>query len=542
MPNGSLQDALLGRRSPELVAEWRRRLAVALDVARALHFLHAVCDPPVVHGDVKPSNVLLDARLSARLADFGLARLKPPAAAAAADEDDGDSPVAAADEAEGEAAERDRKKEPSGAEDEASVTGDTAAESTTTATATGLEAAAAPPPRSPEVDEDATTASPVEAASTSGFDRTSVDSRSGIERKKSGGKDWWWRQDNGGTAASAAGPDSGSGGVKDYVMEWIRSEIKKERPKGEWMSASGAAADDCLPKPSSGRGRPDHRRKHHHRRPEWWESLGEDKSVKKDKPRPKREWWREEFCDELSNKHKRRPNGDHHQWWPRDEDGDEEFLSPSERRRRKKHCKKSGSSSRGGSGSLYSMDWWMDSAAIGGRRSSRDWASGEIPKSGCTVSSTPSMRGTVCYVAPEYNSSGVISEKCDMYSFGVLLLVIVSGRRPLQVASSSPMSEFERANLVSWARHLAHLGRLLDLVDPSLKDVDREQALLCITVALLCIQRTPSSRPSIKEVLEMLTGEAELPHLPVEFSPSPPVGFRSKLAGRPGESILIQVR
>ena len=207
------------------------------------------------------------------------------------------------------------------------------------------------------------------------------------------------------------------------------------------------------------------------------------------------------------------------QWWQEDAD----CALPSERR------KKSWSRS-----SRASMDWWMDGLngeakrTMTGRRRSQDWANGsEIPKSGGAISSTPSMRGTVCYVAPEYGGGGPLSEKCDIYSFGVLLLVLISGRRPLQV-TASPMSEFERANLISWARHLAHLGRLLELIDSSLNAVDKEQALLCITVALLCIQRSPAHRPSIKETIGMLTGQSEPPHLPFEFSPSPPGGFLFK--------------
>ena len=137
------------------------------------------------------------------------------------------------------------------------------------------------------------------------------------------------------------------------------------------------------------------------------------------------------------------------------------------------------------------------------------------------------MRGTVCYVAPEYGGGGPLSEKCDIYSFGVVLLVLISGRRPLQM-TTSPMSEFEKASLISWARHLAQVGRLLDLVDPALRGVDRDQALLCITVALLCIQRSPARRPSSAEVLDMLAGEGEPPPLPLEFSPSPPGGFPFK--------------
>ncbi|WMV20361.1 hypothetical protein MTR67_013746 [Solanum verrucosum] len=143
------------------------------------------------------------------------------------------------------------------------------------------------------------------------------------------------------------------------------------------------------------------------------------------------------------------------------------------------------------------------------------------------ISSTPSMRGTVCYVAPEYGSCGDLSEKCDVYSYGVLLLVLIAGRRPLQV-TGSPMSEFQRANLLSWARHLARAGKLLDLVDQTVESLDKEQALLSITVALLCLQKSPARRPSMKEVVGMLSGDLEAPQLPVELSPSPPSRFPIK--------------
>nr|KYP76959.1 Receptor-like protein kinase HAIKU2 [Cajanus cajan] len=284
----------------------------------------------------------------------------------------------------------------------------------------------------------------------------SVDS--GNVRKKGGGgggsgRDWWWRQESGGGGES--------GRVKDYVMEWIGSEIKKERPKSE-------------------------------------------------KPR---EWWKEEFCEELCKKSRKKKRG--MEWWQREEDGVEQ--------KRKRKSK----------GSRGSIDWWLDGLSgeseiknNGGRRNSQDWVSGDVPKSG-GISSTPSMRGTVCYIAPEYGGGGQLSEKCDVYSFGVLLLVLVAGRRPLQV-TASPISEFERANLISWARQLAHNGRLLDLVDTSIHSLDKEQALLCITIALLCLQRCPGKRPSMKEVVGMLNGEAEPPHLPFEFSPSPPSNFPFK--------------
>ncbi|CDY49710.1 BnaA03g47360D [Brassica napus] len=132
------------------------------------------------------------------------------------------------------------------------------------------------------------------------------------------------------------------------------------------------------------------------------------------------------------------------------------------------------------------------------------------PEHSCGISSTPSMRGTVCYAAPEYcNLDNIVSEKCDVYSYGVLLLVLVSGRRPLEMTGSA--SEIQRANLMSWARKLARRGKLVDLVDQKLQNLDQEQAVLCIKVALQCLQRLPVSRPSMKQVLGMLKGEVSLP-------------------------------
>ncbi|KAG8096755.1 hypothetical protein GUJ93_ZPchr0013g35240 [Zizania palustris] len=449
MPNGSLQDALLGKRCPELVYEWPRRLAVARDVAAALHYLHSIAQPPVIHGDVKPSNVLLDGQLRARLSDFGLAQIKS--------EEEEDELECSAIRGNG-----NENNNHCGCDDDMSV----ADESATAVVVIGEDDVA----KSPEDDEGFTMASPLEAASTSGCDKSSVGSgfngrscNGGGAAASGGGSDWWWRQDNG----------AGAGGVKDYVMEWIRSEIKKERPKNDWI----AGASMTTPATSTER--------------------------KKTKRRA-REWWREEYAEELTKKQKRRALAKSRsevgamasmQWWERDCDIEEKGRS---RWRMMKSWSRRSSNGNG------SIDWWVD-----GVRSNRDWASGEfVPKSGGAVSSTPSMRGTVCYVAPEYGGGGPLSEKCDIYSFGVLLLVLISGRRPLQV-TASPMSEFE-------------------------KDVNRDQALLCITVALLCIQRLPIRRPSSEEVLQMLSGEGEPPHLPIEFSPSPPGGFpfRSRKKGR----------
>ena len=52
-----------------------QRLGIAVDIADALSYLHNNCDPPIVHCDLKPGNVLLDDDMTARIGDFGLAKL-----------------------------------------------------------------------------------------------------------------------------------------------------------------------------------------------------------------------------------------------------------------------------------------------------------------------------------------------------------------------------------------------------------------------------------------------------------------------------------
>lgn len=72
MQNGSLEAQLHGP-SRGSALTWHLRMKIALDVARGLEYLHEHCNPPVIHRDLKSSNILLDSNFNAKLSDFGLA-------------------------------------------------------------------------------------------------------------------------------------------------------------------------------------------------------------------------------------------------------------------------------------------------------------------------------------------------------------------------------------------------------------------------------------------------------------------------------------
>ncbi|KAK6164391.1 hypothetical protein DH2020_001255 [Rehmannia glutinosa] len=75
MQNGSLGEALHGKKGGNLLVDWVSRYNIAVGVAQGLAYLHHDCHPPVIHRDVKSNNILLDANLEARIADFGLAKM-----------------------------------------------------------------------------------------------------------------------------------------------------------------------------------------------------------------------------------------------------------------------------------------------------------------------------------------------------------------------------------------------------------------------------------------------------------------------------------
>uniref|UniRef100_A0A0E0HGH4 Receptor-like serine/threonine-protein kinase n=1 Tax=Oryza nivara TaxID=4536 RepID=A0A0E0HGH4_ORYNI len=117
-----------------------------------------------------------------------------------------------------------------------------------------------------------------------------------------------------------------------------------------------------------------------------------------------------------------------------------------------------------------------------------------------TEINTVRVVGTYGYMAPEYAMDGVFSVKSDVFSFGVIVLEIISGKRNRGVYSySSHLNLLARA-WSSWSE-----GNSLDLVDKTLNgSFNQEEVLKCLKVGLLCVQENPDDRPLMSQVLLML--------------------------------------
>ncbi|KAL0296327.1 UNVERIFIED_CONTAM: Cysteine-rich receptor-like protein kinase [Sesamum radiatum] len=139
-------------------------------------------------------------------------------------------------------------------------------------------------------------------------------------------------------------------------------------------------------------------------------------------------------------------------------------------------------------------------------------------------------------MAPEYANHGQISVKTDVFSFGVLVLEIVSGRK------NNSFRDRENAGdmLITSAWRNWHEGTATSIIDPVLMSGTASQAdiLRCIHIGLLCVQENATDRPTMASVVLMLSSFSTT--LPV---PSPPAffmpnssEFRRSLERNPAES------
>ncbi|KAL7212048.1 hypothetical protein ACSBR2_014832 [Camellia fascicularis] len=122
------------------------------------------------------------------------------------------------------------------------------------------------------------------------------------------------------------------------------------------------------------------------------------------------------------------------------------------------------------------------------------------------LANTHRPAGTIGYMSPEYALRGIFSEKSDVFSFGVLLLEIICGRK------NTSFHDEQYTSLLGYVWHLWNEGRALDFMDQALVDsCCLLEVMRCIHIALLCVQDNAADRPTMSSIALMLTSEIDSP-------------------------------
>ncbi|XP_021802860.1 cysteine-rich receptor-like protein kinase 8, partial [Prunus avium] len=130
-----------------------------------------------------------------------------------------------------------------------------------------------------------------------------------------------------------------------------------------------------------------------------------------------------------------------------------------------------------------------------------------------TQGNTSRIVGTYGYMAPEYAMHGYFSVKSDVFSFGVLVLEIVSGQKNIGIRHGENLED-----LLSFAWRSWRDGTASNLIDPTLKTGSRTEIMRCIHIGLLCVQENVVDRPSMASVILMLNSYSLT--LPVPSQPA----------------------
>lgn len=123
------------------------------------------------------------------------------------------------------------------------------------------------------------------------------------------------------------------------------------------------------------------------------------------------------------------------------------------------------------------------------------------------LANTHRVVGTLGYMSPEYAMGGVFSEKSDVFSFGVLILEIVSGKK-----NNNFHYNEERTSLLGHGWDLWNEGRVMDFIDQVMAEsCTWQEVTRCLHIGLLCVQDHAADRPTMSTVVLMLSSEIDCP-------------------------------
>ncbi|XP_027364912.1 cysteine-rich receptor-like protein kinase 26 isoform X2 [Abrus precatorius] len=146
-----------------------------------------------------------------------------------------------------------------------------------------------------------------------------------------------------------------------------------------------------------------------------------------------------------------------------------------------------------------------------------------------TAANTLRVVGTHGYMPPEYALHGHFSVKSDVFSFGVLVLEIVTGHRNNDIHNGDYVE-----HLISFAWRNWREGTASDIVDPTLNNYSRNEIIKCIHIGLLCVQENVANRPNMATIVVMLNSYSM--SLPVPSQPAYFMSGSSSSVSRSGES------
>ncbi|KAL0299497.1 UNVERIFIED_CONTAM: Leucine-rich repeat receptor protein kinase EMS1 [Sesamum radiatum] len=123
--------------------------------------------------------------------------------------------------------------------------------------------------------------------------------------------------------------------------------------------------------------------------------------------------------------------------------------------------------------------------------------------SACETHVSTDIAGTFGYIPPEYGQSWKSTTRGDVYSFGVILLELLTGKEP----TGPDFKDIEGGNLVGWVFIKIKNGHAVDVLDPTILDADSKQMMLqTLQIAVICLSENPANRPTMLHVLKFLRG------------------------------------